>query len=41
LLAWGRELKVMVVSGHPEGDHKGAVLWVALDYRRLGEETAA
>jgi len=41
LLAWGRELKVMVVSGHPEVTAKGAVLWVALDYRRLGEETAA
>ena len=33
--------KVMVVSGYPEGSHQGALLWVALDYRRLGEETAA
>jgi ABC-type uncharacterized transport system substrate-binding protein len=41
LLDWGRELKVMVVSGHPEVPARGAVLWVALDYRRLGEETAA
>ena len=31
----------MVVSGYPEGSHQGALLWVALDYRRLGEETAA
>ena len=37
----GRRLKVMVVSGYPEGSHKGALLWVALDYRRLGEEAAA
>lgn len=41
LLAWGRELKVLVVSGHPEIPPKGAVLWVALDYRRLGEEAGA
>ncbi len=41
LLDWGRRLKVMVVSGYPEGDHQGALLQVALDYRRLGEETAA
>lgn len=41
LLAWGRELKVMVVSGHPEVPTRGAVLWVTLDYRRLGEEAAA
>ncbi len=38
LLKWGRDLKVKVVSGFPGGDHQGAVLWVALDYRRLGEE---
>ena len=31
----------MVVSGYPEGSHQGALLWVALDYRRLGEEAAA
>jgi putative ABC transport system substrate-binding protein len=37
----GRRLQVMVVSGYPEGSHKGALLWVALDYRRIGEETAA
>jgi len=38
LLDWGRRLKVLVVSGQPQGDHHGAVLWVAVDYRRLGEE---
>ena len=37
----GRRLQVMVVSGYPEGSHQGALLWVALDYRRLGEEAAA
>jgi ABC-type uncharacterized transport system substrate-binding protein len=26
------------VSSLPEGDHKGAVLWVALDYHKLGED---
>jgi hypothetical protein len=31
-------MKVRVVSGLPEGSHQGAVLWVALDYRRLGED---
>ena len=41
LLAWGRQLKVLVVSGHPEIAPKGAVLQVTLDYGRLGEETAA
>jgi putative ABC transport system substrate-binding protein len=38
VLAWGREMKVRVVSGLPEGSHQGAVVWVALDYRRLGED---
>ena len=38
LLDWGRRMKVRVVSGCPEGTRKGAVLWVALDYRRLGED---
>ncbi len=41
VLAWGRDLKVKVVSSFPEGDHQGALLWVALDYRRLGEEAGA
>jgi len=41
VLDWGRRRQVMVVSGYPEGSHQGALLWVALDYRRLGEETAA
>ncbi len=41
LLAWGRELKVKVVSGHPEVGHKGAVLRVTIDYYRLGEEIGA
>jgi putative tryptophan/tyrosine transport system substrate-binding protein len=38
ILAWGRERQVRVVSSQAEGDHKGAILWVALDYRTLGEE---
>jgi ABC-type uncharacterized transport system substrate-binding protein len=38
VLDWGRRMKVRVVSSLPEGTRKGAVLWVALDYRRLGEE---
>jgi ABC-type uncharacterized transport system substrate-binding protein len=37
VLDWGRRMKVRVVSGFPEGSHKGAVLWVALDYHKLGE----
>ncbi len=41
VLDQGRRLKVIVVSGYPEGSHKGSLLWVVLDYRRLGEETAA
>ena len=41
LLEWGRQRKVIVVSGYPEGPHQGALMWVALDYRRLGEEAAA
>ena len=41
VLAWGRELKAMVVSGYPQGSHHGAVLWVALDYRKLGEDVGA
>lgn len=41
VLDWGRHRKVMVVSGYPEGAHTGALLWVALDYRRLGREAAA
>jgi putative ABC transport system substrate-binding protein len=40
LLEWGKKHKVMVVSGHPEF-HQGALLWVALDYRKLGEEAGA
>jgi ABC-type uncharacterized transport system substrate-binding protein len=38
VLDWGRQMKVRVVSSLPEGAHQGAVLWVALDYRRLGED---
>lgn len=38
VLDWGRRMKVRVVSGYPEGSHQGATLWVALDYRRLGED---
>jgi ABC-type uncharacterized transport system substrate-binding protein len=37
-LDWGRQMKVRVVSSLPEGEHKGAVLWVALDYHKLGED---
>ena len=40
ILAWGRERQVRVVSSQPEGDHKGALLWVALDYRAIGQEAA-
>lgn len=40
LLEWGQKQRALVVSGHPEF-HQGALLWVALDYRRLGEEAGA
>ena len=40
LLDWGKKRRVLVVSGHPEL-HQGALLWVALDYRKLGEEAGA
>jgi ABC-type uncharacterized transport system substrate-binding protein len=36
VLEWGREIKVRVVSSYPEGPHQGALLWVAVDYQRLG-----
>ena len=38
VLDWGRRMKIRVVSGLPEGSHQGALVWVALDYRRLGED---
>jgi putative ABC transport system substrate-binding protein len=38
VLEAGRRMQVRVVSSLPEGDHKGAVLWVALDYHKLGED---
>ena len=38
VLEAGRQMQVRVVSSLPEGDHKGAVLWVALDYHKLGED---
>jgi putative tryptophan/tyrosine transport system substrate-binding protein len=41
VLALGAARKVMVVSGYPEGSHRGALLWVSLDYRALGAEVAA
>jgi len=41
LLAWGRERKVRVVSSQAEINHKGAILWVALDYQTLGKDAAA
>jgi len=40
LLEWGKKQRVLVVSGHPEF-HQGALLWVSLHYRRLGEEAGA
>jgi ABC-type uncharacterized transport system substrate-binding protein len=40
-LSWGRQRQVKVVSSHSEVSHEGAILWVALDYRALGQETAA
>ncbi len=40
LLDWGKKQRVLVVSSHPEL-HQGALLWVSLDYRRLGEEAGA
>jgi len=41
ILAWGRDRRVKVVSSHPEANHQGAILWVALDYRAIGKEAAA
>jgi ABC-type uncharacterized transport system substrate-binding protein len=41
LLEMGRRRKIMVVSGHPELPGNGAILQVIIDYRLLGEETAA
>ena len=38
VLEAGRQMQVRVVSSLPEGDHKGAVLRVALDYHKLGED---
>jgi len=38
VLEAGRRMQARVVSSLPEGDHKGAVLWVALDYHKLGED---
>lgn len=38
VLAAGRQMQVRVVSSLPDGDRKGAVLWVALDYQKLGED---
>jgi ABC-type uncharacterized transport system substrate-binding protein len=38
VLEAGRQMQVRVVSSLPEGPHKGAVLWVALDYHKLGED---
>jgi ABC-type uncharacterized transport system substrate-binding protein len=40
VLEAGRQMQVRVVSSLPEGDHKGAVLRVALDYHKLGEDIA-
>ena len=41
ILSWGRDRRVKVVSSHPEVEHQGAILWVALDYRTLGKEAAS
>lgn len=41
ILSWGRERRGKVVSSHPEGEHQGAILWVALDYQALGKEAAS
>lgn len=41
VLAWGRERQVRVVSSQAEGEHQGALLWVALDYQALGQEAGA
>jgi putative ABC transport system substrate-binding protein len=41
MLSWGRERRLMVVSSFPEGNHQGAILRVALDYRALGQEAAS
>jgi putative ABC transport system substrate-binding protein len=41
LLAWGRQRRVLVVSGHPEVEPQGAILSVTLDYHALGREAAA
>ncbi len=38
VLEAGRQMQVRVVSSFPEGTRKGAVLWVALDYHKLGED---
>jgi putative ABC transport system substrate-binding protein len=38
VLEAGRQMQVRVVSSLPEGDRKGAVLRVALDYHKLGED---
>jgi ABC-type uncharacterized transport system substrate-binding protein len=38
VLEAGRQMQVRVVSSLPEGDHKGAVLWVAMDYTKLGQD---
>jgi ABC-type uncharacterized transport system substrate-binding protein len=38
VLEAGRQMQVRVVSSLPEEPHKGAVLWVALDYHKLGED---
>lgn len=38
VLEAGRQMQVRVVSSLPEGDQNGAVLRVALDYHKLGED---
>jgi putative tryptophan/tyrosine transport system substrate-binding protein len=41
VLESGRRQRIMVVSSYPEGSHKGAIMWLALNYRKIGEEAAA
>ena len=37
----GRERQVRVVSSQADVSHQGAIFWVALNYRTIGQEAAA
>jgi putative ABC transport system substrate-binding protein len=41
IMAWGRQRQVRVVSSQADVGHKGAILWVALDYQTLGQDAAS